>query len=162
VYVQNVNEAAEYMLKRVKRNIKSRGLDLVRYKVVDQNFGRHKLLILYVKRRGRDWKNIWSFNVYVIYQRRWFESFPKYFGVQDAAASMNLSVLKSVANRPISAVAWVAPDGTVYWHRNPREALNMVLKNKWYRPTDKTGEVVAYIPLSMLEKMDGGEAGGEG
>ena len=138
--ILNIHEARDYFIKYLQ----SRGYTV--YKTVPSNFSRH--YIIYV----RDPELGDTRRYYMIYQRRWFESFHKYFGVQEEAVTINLPILYRIITHEIPYIVWVSLDGKIFMIPS-KKALRLAKKNKWIRKTEKTNEPVAHIPLSKLIKL---------
>jgi len=138
--VLNIHEARDTLIDYLR----SKGYSIV--KVVPSNFGRH--YIIYV----RDPVLNDMQRYYLVYQRRWFESFPKYYGIPEEAVSINLSILHRIVAHEIPYIVWCNIDGKLFMIPS-KKAQKLVRKHGWIRKTEKTGETVAHIPLSKLIKL---------
>lgn len=138
--ILNIHEARDLLIDFLRR----KGYSVV--KVLPSNFGRH--YIIYV----RDPVLSEIRRYYLIYQRRWFESFQKYFGIPEEVATVNLSILHRIVLHEIPYIVWCNMEGKLFMIPS-KKAWKIVRKNKWIRKTEKTGEITAHIPLSKLIKL---------
>lgn len=147
VIIENIHDAREYFIRVLKR----KRFDVK--KVVPHNFGRHYGIIasyMALNPNGLPTEVIVKF--YLVYQRRWFESFSKYYGVPDQAVSINLPVLVKVIGDDYDRIVWCNREGTLYMV-DPKEMLRVAKEKMWIRKTEKTGETVVYMPLHKLKKI---------
>ena len=140
IIIRNIHDAKEHLM----NFLRERGYNII--KVVPSNFGRHYIIWYH----DPDLDTIRK--IYLIYQRRWFESFEQYFGIPDQAVTVNLSILSKIVHHNYSHIVWCNMDGNLFII-NSLKAMQLVYENGWIRRTEKTGETVAHIPLSKLIKL---------
>jgi len=115
--------------------------------VKPMNFNRHYLLEVQMLKPRRDYKTF-----YLIYQRRWFEQFQKYFKIADQACTINLPILKECVRKDVNKIVIATEDGRFYMC-NPHQWLKLVEDGGWIRTVKKTKEAVAHLPVSYLERF---------
>lgn len=140
--LHNIHEALE----RFKKILVDKGFEIVEVK--DMNFGRHKLVK--AKYTKNDYSNFFDF--YLIFQRQWFLSFPKYYGVDEPAVSINLNLLKQAIYTGVDRLVFAHSSGK-FFMVDPLVMKDIAESNKWIRKTKKTGEVVVHLPLSRLKRI---------
>jgi len=145
--VGDIHEAAGRFMRLLRRRFAENNIVILGEKILPANFGRHRLIIVTARNGG-----VRTYKFYLIYQRRWFESFQKYFGVPAEAASVNLSILERAVRHGYDRIVWVSQDGSMFWI-DPREMKRIVEERGWIRKTRKTGEEVAHIPLDYLLRL---------
>jgi len=140
--IKSINEAY-YLFKRI---LKSRACEVIR--VTPTNFGRHRIVHVKMWYRGV------SSNVkfYLIFQRKPFESFEKYFNFPSKAFSINKSILEEIIKMGIDGLVFIDELGNCYYI-NPRIAYKIAKEKGWIRKTKRTGEIVVHIPIVILEKI---------
>jgi len=150
-FINNINEATRHFINVVKRRIEATPTGGVKVRrIIKTNFDRHRLIYLDVGVSYRS--NL--LKVYLIYQRRYFQEFGKKFEVDDLmATSVRLSILEQIVKHRIDRIAWVYVDGAIYW-TDPKLMLKLVRENNWIHKTERTGEVLAHIPLKYLIKIN--------
>jgi len=141
--VKSITEAY-YLFKKI---LEQRSGIVVR--VVPQNYGRHRLI------HARLWYRGVSRPVkfYLIFQRKPFESFEKYFGFPSKAFTVNKSILEYCNKIDVDRLVFIDENGNVYMI-DPRVALHIAYEKAWIRKTKKTGEVVVHIPITILLKIE--------
>jgi len=144
VIINNVHEAKDYFIKILER----KGFRIV--KVIPENFNRHYGIITKKEYNAADGSVVtYTVKWYLVYQRKWFQSFDKYFGIPSEAVTINVPILVRVVENNYDRIVWVNMEGKVYMI-NPKDMLYIVAENKWIRRTEKTGEPVAHLPLHEL------------
>ena len=145
--IENIDEATEEFIETVRARFSMSGFEIKDILTAPMNFKRHKMVSLTVASRGFK-----RFKFYVIFQRRWFESFSKYFGIASEAVTINLSILTKICKHGYDRIVWVSEDGSMFWI-DPRRMMHLVKERGWIRETRKTGEIVAHVPLEYLTKI---------
>jgi len=146
--VANIEDATDIFLKTLRNRFAQARFKITNEEVIPMNFGRHRLVSVTVVAEGR----VSRYKFYVIFQRRWFESFQKFFGVASEAVTVNMPILEKLCKHDYDRIVWVGGDGTIFWV-DPRYMMQLVRENGWHRKTNKTGEKVAHLPLSQLTKI---------
>ena len=135
-----------------------------------RNFGRHRLIITKIH-RCLDCREIVKdpdrhsalyghyvatqiVKFYLAFQRRWFESFYKYFGVNEMAVTLNKSIVEYCVKHGIDRIVFVHSDGAMFMI-SPKTMLKTAIRNKWIRTTRKTKEETIHLPLSHLKRIVG-------
>jgi len=138
--IQGIKDALDSFLVRL------RGFG---YRIVDikpMNFGRHYMIDVFVRKPYGHYMRF-----YLIYQRRWFEQFEKYFGIPDMACTINLSILRDCVRSNVDKIIIAHSNGEFYF-TSPDAWLRLVEENGWSRKMRKTGETVAHLPIQYLRK----------
>lgn len=141
--ISGIRDATLYFTKYIREKRKGEVLE-----VHAENFGRHRRLLVKLYYRGAPV----YVKVYLVFQRRWFEQFEKYFGWSEQAVTINLPILEYCVKHGINRIVWVHSSGTMFM-TDPKTMLELVKKHKWIRRTRKTGEPVAHLPLSLLTRL---------
>jgi len=151
IVINNIREATNHFIDTVKKKIEispSRGVRVK--KIIKTNFDRHRIIYLDI---GVEFRSK-PLTVYLIYQRRYFQEFGKKFEVDDLmATSVRLSILEEIVKHRVDRIAWVYIDGAIYW-TDPKFMLKLVREKNWIHKTERTGEVLAHIPLKYLTKIN--------
>ncbi|MHA1632598.1 MAG: hypothetical protein ACTSXC_07330 [Candidatus Freyarchaeota archaeon] len=145
--VENIDEATDLFINTLRARFSASGFVVKEILTAPMNFHRHKMVSVAVA--GKGFKR---FKFYVVFQRRWFESFSKYFKVASEAVTINLAILVKLCKHGYDRIVWVSSDGSMFWI-DPRRMLRLVKERGWIRETQKTGEVVAHVPLEFLTKI---------
>lgn len=139
IIIEDIHDAKDYIVKMLEKNY-----DIKVIATVPENFQRH-YTIIFEDCMGKR-------KLYLIFQRKWFQSFPKYYGIDEEAVTINYSILKKLVEHEYDFIVWVSADGKAFMIE-PVRMLRLVLEHGWIRKTEKTGETVAHLPLSFLSKI---------
>jgi len=151
VTISNINEATKHFIDVVKSRIEASLTGGVKVRrIIKTNFDRHRLILFDI---GVKFKHK-PLTVYLIYQRKYFQEFGRKFEADDLmATSVRLSILEQIVKHRYDRIAWVYIDGAIYWI-DPKLMLKIVRENNWIHKTQKTGELLAHIPLKFLTKIN--------
>lgn len=138
--IRNVHEALNYFLKILKR----KGFKI--YGIKKENFGRHYGIRAYYE------SNNYPVKFYLVYQRKWFQSFDKYFNIPDEAVTINLPILHRIIENHYDRIVWCNEEGKLYMIE-PKKMLEIATRLKLIRRTKKTGEAVVHLPLVLLDSI---------
>jgi len=141
--IKSVSEALQlfkYILRQVSGEVVS---------TAAANFGRHRLVY------ARLWYRGVPFNVkfYLVYQRKPFESFEKFFDFPSKAYTVNKSIIEYCLKMKVHKLIFIDEVGNVYMV-DPLVAYKVAKEKGWIRKTKKTGEVVVHIPTVLMTKIE--------
>ncbi len=143
--INNVYEATDKFLKYL-RDISKRGIKYKVRKVIKENNARHRLIIV------EEWRGKWkarTIKFYLIYVRKWFETFSKYFNINSLGTSIRLDILERLYKTDVDYIVIIHKTDGIFLIKTDDFYL-LAINNNWIRTPEKTGETLANIPIEYL------------